>query len=127
VKPILCKCITKIIYILIFINIILPIQITYSADTNEILNTQKNSFGISDFIKETEKYKGEFFEDIDIEEMLEDATSGKIDKYKIYNKILNLLGTEVKASLTGLIGILVIVVIHSILKAITDDLENKNI
>lgn len=102
-------------------------QTCYGADTNEIISNQKESLGISDFIKEVDKYKGDFFKDTDIEEMLTDAISGKIDNSKIYNKILKFLGTEIRTSIKSLISVLVIVIIHSILKSITDDLENKSI
>jgi len=112
---------------MLVVCIVLFGQTSYGANTNEILNNQKESFGISDFIKEVDKYKGEFFENTDIEEMLTDAISGKIDNSKIYNKILNLLGIEIRTGIKSLISVLVIVIIHSILKSITDDLENKSI
>ncbi len=96
-------------------------------NTNEILANQQESFGISDFIKETQKYSGEFLEDIDISEMLNEALTGKVDNNKIYKKILNLFGTEIKQSIVTLISILIIVVIHSIIKSLSDNLENKNI
>lgn len=97
------------------------------SNTSEILKQQQQSFGISDFIKETEKYSGEFLNDIDISEMLTDALVGKVDNNKIYKKVLNIFGNEVKKSIVTLIAILVIVVIHSILKSLSDNLENGNI
>ena len=102
---------------------------TFAADksTNEILEEQKQSFGISDFLKETQKYGGEFLEDTDISEMLNGALTGKVDNNKIYKKVLNIFGNEIKESIVTLISILVIVVIHSILKSLSDDLENGNI
>lgn len=101
----------------------------FAAETNteEILEEQKKSFGISDFIKETEKYSGEFLDDIDITQMLNEALTGKVDNNKIYKKILNIFGSEIKESIATLISILVIVVIHSLLKSISDNLENGNI
>jgi len=127
VEQILWKKIKKIFYILLIIYILLLGQTSYATDTNEILNSQKESFGISDFIKEADRYKGEFFENTEIEEILTDAINGKIDNSKIYNKILNILGTEIRTSIKSLISVLVIVIIHSILKSFTDDLENKSI
>lgn len=97
------------------------------AGNEQILEEQKETFGISEFIKETQKYSGEFLEDVDISEMLTDALTGKVDNNKIYNKILSIFGNEVKQSIVTLISILVIVVIHSILKSISDNLENGNI
>ena len=95
--------------------------------TNEILEEQKRNFGISDFLKETQKYGGEFLEDIDISEMLSGALTGKVDNNKIYKKVLNIFGDEIKQSIVTLISVLVIVVIHSILKSLSDNMENGNI
>jgi len=127
VKQILWKNIKKIIYIFLIVYIILNVQVSYATDKNEILKSQQENFGISDFIKEAEKYKGKFLEETDIEKLFSDVISGKIDNSKIYNKILNILGTEIRTSIKSLISVLVIVIIHSILKSITDDLENKSI
>lgn len=97
------------------------------VNTKEILEEQKQSFGISDFLKQAKKYSGDFLEDIDISEMLSSAITGKIDNTTIYKKILNIFGTEIKSSITTLISVLIIVVIHSVLKSISDSLENGNI
>lgn len=102
---------------------------TFAAGTNinEILEEQKESFGISDFLKETQKYGGEFLENVDISEMLSDALTGEVYNEQVYKKILSIFGKEVKQSIVTLISILVIVVIHSILKSLSDNLENGNI
>ena len=97
------------------------------VNTYQIIEEQKESFGISDFLKETKKYGGEFLEDTDISEMLNSAIAGNIDNNQIYRKILKIFGTEIKESITTLISILIIAVLHSILKAISDNLENDNI
>ena len=96
-------------------------------NTYQIIEEQKESFGISDFLKETKKYGGEFLENTDISEMLNSAILGKIDNNQIYKKIFKIFGTEIKDSITTLISILIIAVLHSILKAISDNLENDNI
>ena len=97
------------------------------VNTYQIIEEQKESFGISDFLKETKKYGGEFLEGTDISEMLNSAILGKIDNNQIYKKIFKIFGTEIKKSITTLISILIIAVLHSILKAISDNLENDNI
>lgn len=97
------------------------------ADMNATIEEQKELFGISDFINEAKEYGGDFFEDIDVSNMLSNAISGKIDNNTIYKKILSLLGNEVKTSITTLISVLIIIVIHSILKSISDSLENDGI
>lgn len=113
--------------IICFIIVFICILSNNSYATDELMNEQKEVFGISDFVEETEKYTGDFFEDIEIGELLNNAIEGDIDNNKIFKKIINLLGIEVKSSIQILVSILVIVVIHSILKSVSDSLENKNI
>lgn len=97
------------------------------ANNEEILNEQKENFGISDFINETEKYAQDFWGEDSIGDMLDNAIKGKINNNSIYPKILNILGKEVKNTIKTLLIILVIVLIHSVLKTISDSLENTNI
>lgn len=97
------------------------------AKTDETIEEQKETFGISDFIKESQKYKGDFLEDIDISELMNNAIQGNVDNNVLTKKVIKLFGTEVRSSVKTLISILVIIVIHSVLKAISDSLENNNI
>lgn len=97
------------------------------AKTDETIEGQKETFGISDFIKESQKYKGDFLEDIDISELMNNAIQGNVDNNVLIKKVIKLFGTEVRSSVKTLISILVIIVIHSVLKAISDSLENNNI
>ena len=113
--------------LLLLISIFTNQVFAIDENTNQILEEQKETFGISEFIKETEKYSGDFLEDIEVSKMLTDALTGKVDNNKIYKKVLNIFGNEIKESIVTLISILVIVVIHSILKSISDNLENGNI
>lgn len=94
---------------------------------DKTIDEQKELFGITDFVKEAEKYSGDFFEDIDLTDTLSQAITGKINNNKIYKTALNILGKEVKNSITTLISILIIIVIHSILKSISDSLEDDSI
>ena len=113
------------------ISIILIILLTTKTKAVEItentIEEQKESFGVSEFLEETEKYSDTFFEDMDISEMLNSAISGEIDNTTIIKKILNVLGSEVSSTLKTLVGILVIILIHSILKSISDGLQGSNI
>ena len=59
--------------------------------------------------------------------MLNSAIKGKIDNKTIYKKIINLLGKEVKTGIKSLVSILIIIVIHSILKSISENLQNDNV
>ncbi len=112
--------------ILIIIIAIIFIPKTVKAEDNTIA-TQKETFGINSFIENSKQYTGEFFTDADISEILNSAISGKVDNSKIYKKILNILGTEVQTGIKSLLSILAIIIIHSILKSISESLENDSI
>ena len=112
--------------ILIIIIAIIFIPKTVKAEDNTI-ETQKETFGINSFIEKSKQYTGEFFADADISEILNSAISGKVDNSKIYKKILNILGTEVQTGIKSLLSILAIIIIHSILKSISESLENDSI
>lgn len=118
----------KIVYICIviimYLNIMCPISI---ASEEETIEEQQEEFGISEFIEEADNYTGEFFEDIDIHKILEDAIKGEVDNQTIFKKILSLLGGEFVEGLTVLGSILAIVIIHSVLKSISESLENDSI
>ena len=64
----------KFIYILIaiifLINLIMP---TSSANEEETIEEQQEEFGISEFIQQAEEYSGEFFDGININELLENG------------------------------------------------------
>ena len=126
----------KRIYLYIIIIMILVPKICYASneleentiiDTNTILEEQQENFGIRDFLKESENYAPDFLKDLDISNIFNNAIKGKIDNKNILKKILNLAGSQIKSTLIILINILVIVLIHSVLKSITDSLENSDI
>ena len=122
------KKILKLISIaILFIVIIIFPKKVFAETEEEIMDTTQEKFNISDFINEAQNYTGDFLEDVDLNNILSQAIQGKVDNKTIFQKILKLLGSEVNTSLKTLISILVIIVIHGILKSITDNLENKNI
>ena len=97
-----------------------------AEETDELISNQSNALGISSFIKEAESYKNDDFS-IDLNELLTSAIKGNINNASIGKKILNILFNQVGQSIRSIGIILVIVVISSILKSFTDDLENKGI
>ena len=116
----------KIILIFILLLTILP-NYVFAETEEEIMSRTQEKFNISGFIKQAEGYMGETFGDIDLSETLNQAIRGKIDNKTLSQKLLKLLGKEITSSLKILISILVIIVIHGILKSITDNLENTSI
>ena len=118
--------IEKIITIIVMVLIVFLSNSSYANDNQTIIE-QKEEFKIQDFIKSAEKFTGEFFEDIDINEILNDAIKGEVDNSTLLKKILNILGKEVTTNIKSLVSILAIILIHSILKSISESLENNNI
>ena len=122
----------KIILIIIMMTIsISNANISYCSSTSNIdeseIESQEKIFGISSFIQNSKQYTGDFFESIDIGEILNSAIKGEINNSNIYKKILSQLGNEVQTGIKSLACILAIIIIHSILKAISESLENDNI
>ena len=118
------KFIYSLISVIFLINLIIPTSI---ADEEETLKEQQEELGINEFIEQADEYSGEFFEDIDINQILENAIKGEVDNQTLWKKVLSLLGGELVDGLTVLGSILAIVVIHSILKSVSESLENDTI
>ena len=123
------KKLLKILIIFLLFMLFLSTNNIVYGEVNEedIMEENKEQFKIEDFINESKEYGGEFFQDIDIGEMLNNAISGKIDNKTIFGKILNICSKEIASTLKILISILVIIIIHSILKTISDNLENESV
>lgn len=96
-------------------------------DESEIIEEQSSMFGLDTFITESKYYVGDFFDDLDLNELLSGLISGEIDNLELSQKILYILGQEVLVGLEQISLILAIIVIHSILKSLTDSLESNNI
>jgi len=118
----------KIIVILVLILIFIIFNNKYTfASEEEILNSQQNEFGIQNFIKNAKLYSGEFFGDIDIKDILNDAIKGEVDNSSIFKRIINTIGEELLNGTKAIVSILAIIVIHSILKSISESLENDSV
>ena len=113
-----------IIFFLIFFS---ATKVNAESLTSKMIQQEKETFGISSFIDETKKYTNDFFEDMNISDVLNSAITGEIDNNKILKKILKIFGKEIFSSIKTVIAVLVIVLIHSIIKAIADNLETSNI
>ena len=113
--------------ILIFILIlIIPTKVLAETE-EEIMSSTQEKFNISGFINQAQEYTGDFFEDMDLSDIFNQAVQGKVNNQTIYKKIIKILGNEVSSNIKILISILVIIVIHGILKSITDSLDNSNV
>lgn len=113
----------KKILILVLLLILIP---GHSIATEAIVKDQLDALNISSFISEGEKYTKEAFPDLNVSDLITQSLTGKVDKGIFYKTILNLLGEEIVTSITILGSILAIVIIHSILKSIGENLGNDS-
>ena len=121
------KKIRKIFFIIfIILAMIIPINVSYATE-EETIDKQQEEFEIQDFIKSSKQFTGEFFADIDINEILNNTIKGEVDNSTLLKRVLNLFGAEVVTNIKAIISILVIIIIHSILKSISEGLENDGI
>ena len=117
-------------YIILLIAIITYIFPTVSkaeTDAESILSSQSDSLGISTFLSDSEKYTEETFGEIDISEFFTKSLTGNVDNSTIMNIVFSLLGENIKTALTTIASVMVVVIIHSILKAISENLGNENV
>lgn len=111
-----------IIFILIYVSII-----PKAYATEEIISSQMDALNISSFIKEGENYTKDIFPDMNLNEFLNSAIRGEIDNKGIINNILSLFGDEILRAISLLGSILIVIIIHSILKSFSDNLNNDGI
>ena len=118
---------------IIFMFFISVPQTTYAENSEDnvsledILQSQQDSLNISSFLKEAEKYTESVYEDINVNELFSSALTGKIDNEKIFKGIASLFGKEIVTAISVLGSIVVIIIIHSILKSISEGFGNKSI
>lgn len=111
--------------ILIFIVLLISIP-NLSNATEMIVEDQLEALNLSTFVKEGEEYTKEAFPDLDVQELITKSLTGEIDNSILYKATLKILGKEVITSITILGSILIIIVIHSILKSIGENLGNES-
>lgn len=111
------KIITLFILILIFAN-------KYTYATDEIISSQMDALNLSSFIEEGQNYTEEVFPEVDLNNFLNSAISGEVDNSKILNGILSLFGKEIVSTISLLGTILIVIIVHSLLKSLIDNLNN---
>lgn len=126
------KYIFKIITFFTFIFLCSYSKVFAISNTNDVTNldiidSQKESLNISEFIKEADNYTKDIFKNTDMGNILDLALTGKVDNNKLMLSIWNIFGREFTNCITTIGSIIIIIVIHSILKSISDGLENKSV
>mgnify|MGYP004443806635 CR=1 FL=1 len=122
----------------IILNLILIILLLYPSGCNaenettevsqeKIIQNQKDSVNIGKFIEEAKKYTSNVFDDIDFSELLNSAITGNIDNKELGKGILKVVGKETLNSVRTIASIMIVIIIHSILKSISEGLENQGI
>ena len=120
------------ITILVMILLVFMQPAELSAETmqsNETLNyestleEQEKQYGISDFINQSKKYS----EELDLSQIFDEGLSGKFDNNKIIKILIKILGENFKQSLLTVSAIIIIIIINSILKAISENLGNESV
>lgn len=114
----------RILLIMVVLIFIVPSK---SLANDEILESTEEMLDISSFITEAQKYTEDVFNDMDFSETLSSAMKGDLDGGSIAKKLVNLLGIEIRSQITMIGSIIIIIVVHSILKSVSDGLDNGGI
>lgn len=118
----------KILLLLIIICIqTISLAQAETIEQSEILESQQETLNISSFIEEAKKYSANVYKDIDFNELFNLAITGNINNKTIINNILKILGKEIVGSVAVIGSIILIIIIHSIFKSLSEGLENKTI
>ena len=117
----------KFVTIFIILICIFYMNISLADTEDDVINSQMDSFNISCFINEANKYSNEILKDINIKDLLNDAIKGELNTNQLLKNIFPLLGNEIKDALKVMGSILIIVLIHSVFKSISDNLNNKSV
>lgn len=114
-------------FVIIFPNISFAENTSEELTQEEIITSQKSSLNIGKFLEEAKKYTADTFEDLDYDELLSSAMNGNINNSSLAKGIINIIGKETLGSIRTIASIIIVIIIHSILKSISDGLENKEI
>ena len=121
------KIIVFLIVLMLIPNISCAKESSVTLDTPAIIKKQEETFGIRDFLRDCEKYAPDFINDLNVKNLFKNYVSGNFDNKGMFKKACSLLKIGFTDSLKILLSIIVIVLIHSLLKSLTDDLENNNV
>ena len=110
--------------VLLIIVLLIILMASRTFASSNILESTEEALDISSFISEAGEYTKEVFKDINLTETLNQAMRGEVDTSRITKGVLDVLGLEVKEQITMISSIIIIIIIHSILKSLSDGLDN---
>lgn len=90
----------------------------------EMLSSQKKILGITDFLNSAREYTMNVFPDMNIDTIFSDSIKGNINNNFIFMSAIRVFNQEIKIAIELMISVLIIIVIHSIFKAIVENLGN---
>ncbi len=97
------------------------------CEETEILNSQMEALNIQSFLDSSKKYTENLGEDFNINEIFSQLLAGNVDNSTLLKRILNIFGKELRSNINIIGLILVIIIIHSILKSISENLEDTGV
>ena len=115
------------IFLTIFFMFSVMGNLVQADELEDIMKTQEDSLGITDFIQESKGYTSDVFSDIDLNEIFTNAISGNTDNKKLVKGIWKIFGNELQGAVTIFGSVLVIIIINSILNCVTGGLQNKSV
>ena len=94
--------------------------------TEQIMETTQKTLGISDFLKEADKYTQNIYGTINLSDIFSNIIKGKYKTNFIKSTIFTLFGKDVKESFRLMFNVLIIIIIHSVMKEIIENLGNNS-
>ena len=91
----------------------------------EIINSQTNALGINEFLNSAKDYTSNAFPDLDIMKLFSDSITGDVGNIFSYTNIGKIFTSEIHAAVNLMVSVLIIIIIHSIFKAIIENLGNS--
>lgn len=113
----------KKVLIVICMALIVYIMPNVSFASSKDLDNEAKKFGISEFLNESKKYSSEF----NLNDLFKESLNGKFDNNKVLGLITKLLGPNIKNAILTLSGVMIVVIINSVLKAISENLGNESV
>lgn len=90
----------------------------------EMIDSQVNTLGISDFLNSAKKYTEDVFPDMNVSELFEKSISGEINDIFDIGFIQELLFNEIYIAISLMASLMIVIIVHSIFKSIVENLEN---
>lgn len=93
---------------------------------NELLNSQSNKLGINEFLNSAQKYTAEAFPELNIQDLFSNAILGNTGNIFNIKSISNIFFSEMSTAISLMISVFVVIIIHSLFKAIIENLGNSS-